>query len=259
MAKRKAGLHKEIASIFDGVPIVNRKDDGQSPPPDRTGSEQRPGLGKGPLESRLPPRPSVLTANTPEASPPQPPAQPTPKSTPTEQRSKTAAAAKIPEKPAWQQTWEQIKDKLLAPKQVVNAARQKTMVMLVPVLFIAFIFVFIKVLMPTTRKTHAFIETEPTNTVAASTHKIDWQLPPPYPATLRDPMQRVSVSTPQAQTETANLIVKAIVYSEDKPSAIIGRQIVHPGDEVSGATIVKINRDSVEFEMNGKRWKQKVQ
>jgi type II secretory pathway component PulC len=74
-------------------------------------------------------------------------------------------------------------------------------------------------------------------------------------------MQFGSVTTVSTGTgtETPQLIVKAIVYSEDNPSAVIGKQIVHEGDEISGATIVKINEDSVEFEMNGERWKQKVQ
>ncbi|GAI39939.1 unnamed protein product, partial [marine sediment metagenome] len=61
------------------------------------------------------------------------------------------------------------------------------------------------------------------------------------------------------QTGTSGLIVKGIVYNEDNSSAVIGVQIVHEGDKVSGVTIIKINEKSVDFEMNGKRWTQKVQ
>jgi hypothetical protein len=71
-------------------------------------------------------------------------------------------------------------------------------------------------------------------------------------------MQFGSVTVGQA--EAGGLIaVKGIVYSKDNPSAVIGSQIVHEGDKVSGATIVKINEKSVDFEMNGKKWTQKVQ
>jgi hypothetical protein len=60
-------------------------------------------------------------------------------------------------------------------------------------------------------------------------------------------------------TETGRLIVKGIVYSEDNPSAVIGSQIVHKGDKISGIAIVEINENSVEFEANGKKWTQQVQ
>jgi hypothetical protein len=67
-----------------------------------------------------------------------------------------------------------------------------------------------------------------------------------------------------AQNETANkpkqevIIVRAIVYSDDRPSALIGTKIVYVGDKVNDATIVKINRDSIEFENDESRWVQKV-
>ena len=99
----------------------------------------------------------------------------------------------------------------------------------------------------------------PTNAVVTSVHEIDWQIPAPYPTTLRDPMQVASATTATAQIEPGGLIVRGIVYSEDNPSAVIGAKIVHEGDEVSGVTVVKINKDNVEFKMNDKRWKQKVQ
>jgi type II secretory pathway component PulC len=93
--------------------------------------------------------------------------------------------------------------------------------------------------------------------VAVSNNKIDWQIPTPYPATLRDPMQFGSATATQAGT--GRLTVKGIVLSGDKSSAIIDNQIVREGEEILGATVVKINKDSVEFEKNGKSWKQRVQ
>ncbi len=55
------------------------------------------------------------------------------------------------------------------------------------------------------------------------------------------------------------LKVKGIAYSQDRPSAIVESAIVHQGDRISGATVVKISRDSIEFEANGETWMQRVQ
>jgi len=87
--------------------------------------------------------------------------------------------------------------------------------------------------------------------------EVDGQISASRVTRLRDPMQFGSANTTQA--EHSKLIVKGIVYSEDNPSAVVANKIVHEGDEVLGVTIVKINKDSVEFEMNDKRWTQKVQ
>jgi hypothetical protein len=49
------------------------------------------------------------------------------------------------------------------------------------------------------------------------------------------------------------LIVKSIFYSEQGRSAVVGDslEIVYEGQEVFGAKVIKIDKDSVEFEMNG--------
>ncbi len=51
-------------------------------------------------------------------------------------------------------------------------------------------------------------------------------------------------------------IVFNIFYSKDNPSAVIRGQTVHEGDKIDDITIVKIHKDKVEFEKNGKRWTQ---
>lgn len=53
-------------------------------------------------------------------------------------------------------------------------------------------------------------------------------------------------------------LVTGIVYSADKPSAIVDRKIVHEGDTIHGATVVKIYKDKVKLSKNGKNWEQKV-
>jgi hypothetical protein len=58
--------------------------------------------------------------------------------------------------------------------------------------------------------------------------------------------------------QTKGLTITGIICSKDNPSAIVGNQLVHEGDNVSGVTIVKINQESVEFEKNNIRWTQAV-
>jgi hypothetical protein len=66
---------------------------------------------------------------------------------------------------------------------------------------------------------------------------------------LRDNSTKPQPAAPQG-------VVTGIIYS-DKPAAIIDGKIVHDGNSVNGAT-VKIYKDKVEFEKNGKKWQQEV-
>jgi type II secretory pathway component PulC len=59
--------------------------------------------------------------------------------------------------------------------------------------------------------------------------------------------------------ETGRLVVRGIAHDENEPYAIIGTQIVKKGERILGAAVIRINQDSVEFEMNGRRWIQKVE
>lgn len=53
-------------------------------------------------------------------------------------------------------------------------------------------------------------------------------------------------------------VVTGITYVEEEPSAVVGYDIVHEGDTIHGVKVVKIYRDKVEFEKDGKRWTQEV-
>jgi hypothetical protein len=54
-------------------------------------------------------------------------------------------------------------------------------------------------------------------------------------------------------------LVTGIVYSANKPCAVVDRKLVHEGDVISGITVVKISRDSIKFSKKNKNWEQKVQ
>jgi len=245
MPKHKAGLHKEISSIFKGVPL--KQDDDTAPgsgadapqPPRRT-------FSKLPVLERQEPNAAEPKMPTPQTEPPRPE-----KSRPQEKPSGPSALQKV---------CERIKNKLLAQTKGVSNSRQKTMVVLVPIMAVVLIVVLFNVLRApsanTAAKPSGFGPAGAFAASAASSNEINWQRPPAYPETLRDPTQFGPAAT--AQARLGSLTVRGIVYSND-PSAVIGTRIVRTGDEISGAKVIKINQDSVEFEMNGERWTQKVQ
>jgi hypothetical protein len=252
MPKRKSGLHKEISTIFNGVPIPKSSDGMQ---PSTTATQEAASYGP----------PSHLKKSTAEAPKPAKPAQ---KAAPTEKpkpKVEEQTVAPIPEvitraqPERLEQILRSIKDKLFEPKPGVSPARQKAMMVLVPVLFIGMVLVFVKVLGSGPNKTAASNAFKPSAVVTAATNNITWQIPEPYPETLRDPMKFGPVEPVTEPGQTGDFTVKGIIYSEDNPSAIVGIEIVHVGSKVGGATVVQINKDSVEFEMNGKKWTQKVQ
>jgi hypothetical protein len=194
-----------------------------------------------------------------------PKAAPTEKPKETQQKPAAPAQAPVEIKPsgpsALQQAVQRIKDKLFAPKPGVSPARQKAMVVLVPLMFIGMVLAFYKVLGGGAGETPGPNVITPSNPIAATSGTIDWKIPMLYPTTLRDPMQFKKaevIPTPNDPDKTEKIEIKGILYDEENASVIIGVEILHEGDKVLGATIVKINKDNVEFEMNGKKWTQKA-
>lgn len=53
-------------------------------------------------------------------------------------------------------------------------------------------------------------------------------------------------------------VVTGIVYSDEQPLALVDGQVVHKGDSVHGAKVVEILPQTVEFEKDDTRWKQRV-
>jgi hypothetical protein len=253
-------LHKEISSIFKGVPIPN--DDGVQQ------SSGAPTAGQIGYPAPKPPAPEAQNLQNPQAPEPCQPPRPLQRATPAQQPKtgveKQASDKGTTVKVIRESFWQQMKDKLFAPKRRLGTPRQKAMVVLAPVLFIVMVLMLIKAFSVPSRIMAESGEVKPVNITAASTRKIDWEIPVAYSTTHRDPMRPGSTFTTQTDTErpktgkTGRPTVRSIVYSEDNPSAVIDGRIVHEGEKVLDATIVKINRDSVEFEVGGKRWKQNI-
>jgi len=243
------GLHKKVSSIFDGVPVP--QNNGVQQAPDASASQQHNSAVDKPdaLQSQVQPKPQ-----------PQQSVQPPPTTPAAAEQPEADATLKTEKQLRLRKNWGGMKSKLLAQKPGVNATRQKTTVILVPVLVVVLIFMFIKAFnVPSAEPSSAAgVESgvESSGGVVGSGDEIDWQIPEPYPTTLRDPMRFGLAAA--ARGGTTELMVSGIVYSSDNPSAVVADKIVHEGDEILGVTVVKINANSVEFEMNGKKWTQKV-
>jgi hypothetical protein len=285
MAKQKVGLQKEISKIFMGIQIP-KKDIAQpvsgpvAPAPTHY-IPQKPSVpAPKPFTIPEPIQETPVTPKQPAYSAPKPVVyEPQAKQTPVPNAYESPApepeilppisardlklesGSKIPGMMLWLKIQDFIKTKLLATKPGANPLKQKAMIVLTPVLMLVFISVI----------TNMFLKSDPTKakqaakaasaSAAVFDGKINWELPPPYPQNLRDPTSFGTLApVNQAQTETDNrLVVKGIVYSEDNPCAVVGDRIVSKGDVVDGATVVKINPDSVEFSAGDKNWTQKVQ
>jgi hypothetical protein len=268
--KNKAGLQKKVSSVFKGVPVPQDKGAGQ---PSDTSAPGRPAeiapkpastdqqISQGSLVKRLnQPEESLdkaAPAKQPQSDPPVEAGHDPPVEAGHDPFVETTS----------QSFWPKIKDKLFAPKPGGSTTKQKAMVILVPVLAIVMIFMFRQVLSKAPRKTEGATNNDaPAPVVAAdSGTEVDWQIPEPLPVVMRDPIKLPDETDTQAnegQNGTieapATIDIRDIVYSKDKPSAFINGQIVYVGDKVNDATIIKINRDSVEFERDEETWVQSI-
>ncbi|MBN2269573.1 MAG: hypothetical protein JXN61_03110 [Sedimentisphaerales bacterium] len=261
-SKKKSGLHKEISSIFDGVPV----------PSDRTAAKPHTGPEQGQTGFDSP-RPPVRPPQNPQIPGsyqqlrPGAPAQP---------RTTEAAGSAGP--------LQQVVKKLFATTPGVSPGRQKAAVLLVPVLFLVLVFLLSRAFDISLFKAKKTVPPKPAvPAVTVSTAEIAWQKPDPYPVGLRDPMKltdemaarinaeaqakidaakqiQANIDTTELQANGAGeLSVKGILFSDDNPSAVIGTRIAHVGDIIAGATITKINKKDVEFEKDGQTWTQTIE
>ncbi len=75
-------------------------------------------------------------------------------------------------------------------------------------------------------------------------------------------MKRISRALFRSSSNTTTPMgerVTGILYSKDRPAAIIGYRIVHEGETIRDVEVVKIHKDKVEFEKDGMRWTQTIQ
>ena len=265
MAKRRAGLHREISSIFDGVPIPKSGGSGEAPSkpePSRSGYDVQKTSNKWRFDTSEPKRSAGPATQTSTPMKPKEPVMPPPRTAPAEQ-PRVETGPQTGEENLLQRIWQQIESKLLEPKPGVSPARQKMTLILIPALSVTLIFVLLKVFGTAPRGASQTRKDTVVNTASIGVTGINWQIPEPYPTDLRDPTQfrRVRTTTNETEGQTGKLIVSGILFDKDDPSsssASICNQVVSEGDEILGAKVVRINKSSVEFEKDGQRWTQRV-
>jgi hypothetical protein len=251
MAKRKMGLHKEISAIFDGVPLPNRKD-GESPSTTATVDRST---------GHIPPRPSVPPPKAPIPTAP-PPLQPTPAVVQPKPSPELVSISKPFKRGLTDQLgpfWNSFKAKVFTPPEGVSQSKHMVTVTLIPILFIAVLFIFGRLLIKPSSGGGSPQTAGATTMAASIKNEVDWKVPAPYPTNLRDPMTRAPIGSAANAAVAGDMQVRGIVYSSDSPTAVIGTRIVSEGDTIFGAKVLNINKDSVEFEKDGEKWTQKVQ
>ncbi len=130
-------------------------------------------------------------------------------------------------------------DEAFVGRTGVSSARQTTLAMLVPILSIVLLAVLNKFY------NVPFLGSE-------------WLRLGTYRVMIADFLDS-GAATDEGGQRPVRLKVRGIALSHDRPSAVIGTTIVHEGDTVLGATVVRIGRTGIKFEVNGETWTQKVQ
>jgi hypothetical protein len=262
---RKSGLHKQIASIFDGVPERKAGSavlETETPRPSQSAQpELNPAseafevdspLSRIPKPSEAKPLIQERMAMTP------PPATVRPMPVP-RNRALSVNRTQGPK------LTEQIKKAVLG--SAAANPRQKKMAVMAGLLAVVFGGVLFFSLGGVGNSRPAAAKEKPSTEVSdPSGHSASkapaWTMPEPLPESRRDPMKPgvVNVSGSKvSESASGEFVVKGIVFSQNKPSALINNEIVKEGQVFNGAMIVRIDKSEVEFEANGKRWTQPVQ
>lgn len=243
MAKeRKAGLHKKVSSIFDGVSVSK----------DGSGDSKKNQSPPSPREKSLPSRRSSSVYSD---------------------REKGAGKAGG--------FFSQLQKKLLTAPPGTSPTKHKLTIMVLPILAVVFIFIISGMFTSApSAKPKEKIDKTPApsgeiskvtpkveKTLVVESRPIDWQIPKPYTSQLRDPMYIEPEKEPEIIEiiEETIFVVKSILQGPAGRSSVIGVKrsqtseatgvkIVHEGETFLGATVIKINPDSVVFEENGNQW-----
>ena len=258
--KPEPGLHKQVSSIFDGVKIpaadsyqngpdksvpetgINMSTDQPANPVPSVGSD-----ATGPAQQAADvPVYQPSDGNNPAAKPPG-----GPPSTDLQVKKITPPGIKT-----------KIREKITSylNDEDPEKARQKKMTVLVGILFVVFASVL------------AFVFKGPgavnakgneEQVVVNVTSELSWTKPDVIPEDMRDPMsskpkESLHDEVEKPKQDYSRFVVTGIVQGLRGNSAIVSGKVLFEGEEIFGARIMKINSDSVEFEMNGQTWTQPI-
>ncbi len=249
MAKRKTGLHKKVSSIFDGI-AVRKSGAAKS-------DESAGGRTDAPREGEHSQRQSDFM----------------PKDVPVGPKQPRGGSGKGPGPTGGSGLGGLRGFGSFGPIGVVGGRKRKITMVLMVALFVVLIVVLTSTFSRSLAKKKISGALEQATaaaeaTTASSDVQIDWEIPPKYPETLRDPMETTWAQDPETgewMEETVVVIedgeqrtlidvgiaLRSILWAETGRSIVIGNEILYEGDEILGVTIKKINKDSVEFEKDG--------
>ena len=245
---RKSGLQKQIASIFDDVPVPQGDSASMPLPVPQQASEQEPAKSLSTQQKTEAQSRAVNTATVSTLRP-----RPLPK-----------IQVKTPKQKSTKKITDQIKQLVYGSKKGHINTRQKKMTIVVGILSLVFAVVLFSTLggagQSKVKAANSDPDAQETQNQANQQQSIRWQPPQPLPAEIRNPMAPgVSRSVEGNTPGQGQLVVRGIVFSKDNPSAIINEQIVKLGEDIYGVKIVNITKEVVEFEKDGERWTQPVQ
>ena len=273
MAKHRRGLHKEITSIFDGVPMPKGDDPKQprrdSSPNQNDNQQGRPDPARerynAPVVPKAPPPAPTQNVSAPKLS----------RKSQSRQASQMSQATPVEKAPVEAVVIEasgesnllgQISEfmgRLFASGSGVDSSLKKKMLLLVPAVIVVLAIIYTRLFSGPT----GTIPVQPTASIDIAgvvSTEINWQLLDVYPDSLRDPMRAAVGRKSTIKTEgdynpnenVPQLDLRVIMWS-DSPSILIGTVILHEGEEINGVKIIKIHKDSIEFEKDGKKYEQK--
>ena len=243
--RRKAGLQKRVSSIFEDWHVPGKREEAPEAPPE---PEIVPDVSAPVKDESVPADP----ANDPVLE--------------------QELSANEPPKPAFvpmQQTDDE--DVLVVREATIVTGRKRYIIKyrIVAAVIVVFCLGFVGVTV-NMLGTDVFSRSTPSAGLDAdmtvddaSIVRIDWRIPDKFPDEMRDVMRPArygrSVQPAAIYEDKVEIVVRGILFSKDDPSAIIGTQIIYIGDEVKGATVIGITRQTVEFEKDGKQWIQNVE
>jgi hypothetical protein len=266
MMKQKAGLGKKVSSIFDGVALPNIVRPAEQVPPQAPSanrSAETPGQPRS-MQTAPPMPPKTAAVAVPQAprtiSAQSPQSKTSGQTQPLRHSSSSSSIGAVSGN-----SWQQSIYKIFFSGNGEADARNRKSLAAVGLFSVGLLVALMWSGVFSSSPAGAGNTNSTVATAAASNEgRIDWTPPEPYPANFRDPMQVGSVSSSKTNgggsaSGFGGFLVKSIVFSADNPTAVINGQIVKVGQTINGATVTKINKDSVEFTANGKSWKQQVE
>ncbi len=216
MTKRKTGLHRKVSSIFNGV-SVPKSNPGNS-------SESAGGRTDAPKEGEPSQRQSDFMPKDVPASPKRPPRGFGKGLSPSGGLGPSRLTEFGP----------------LGPISAISNKRRKTTMVLMVALFVILILVLTSTFsrrLAKKKATSALKEATAAAKAAASSSdtKIDWDIPPEYPDTLRDPMETTWSKDPPNRIEARSNVVRIPAFIGNDPRVVL-KLITAPAelDKIAG-------------------------